>query len=558
MGKRTLTSTALKYIERISKRGSPSFWYFFLLLLALIVVISFHNCAPYKMKSSGKFVDSVAPPIDPPIDPPINPDFNIDYGASRLQTRISPFNFTHHVTLTDEPSWIESKLEVELHEALQRMETEYVELFLRGCPNNSQPTNGATCGLDYISSSPVAELKFNKLDQLIDQVLKYNFKPYIRYQAPGWILAKYDDMDCSSNKIAELGPLYEAITKHLYDKYGEQTWQWIFSFDNERGVDQIGDYHCANLANCWPWTKGSEMLAEYTHQLAGRIKKVSPKLRVAAWESFRYYNWYLIKHLIGSNKTHLLDNIDIISTHGYISLELPADAEITDSLRAIDAQAGPEVWNTEAPTDGSAGATHILLNTNNLSRIKLWFGENNLNSSSSYPKNSGVEGGLYYALSFLRLGQSGVEGQVHWWNIDSSYGFIGWDGVLLDNYYAFLLLSKKFGFRNSMSYHEISPDNSALFKNKSPIRIFAISNEKTNALVIFNISETKTSRQYFSVKSPNPAPNYVLDSYMYGKEMIKNTLENMTRIPIKKEGESFHFSLELEALSMYLLILNEN
>ncbi len=525
-------------------------WHFWSLLFVLMI-INFHNCAPYNVarKEQQQSFGSTATPI--------TPDFYVDYRVSKLQTRISPFNFTHHTTLTDEPSWIDSKLELNLKESLQQIEAEYVELFLRGCASGSM-TNGATCALDYISSTPVAALKFNKLDQLIDRMLQYKIKPYIRYQTPGWILAKYDNMDCSSEKIAELGPLYEAITKHLYDKYGEKTWEWIFSFDNERGVDQIGKYHCGNIANCYPWTKGSEMLTEYTHQLAARIKNVSPKLRVAVWESFRYYNWYLLRYLMTSKKTHLLDHVDIVSTHAYINLELSTDEKIMDSLNAIDAQAGPEIWNTDVPADGSIKASYDLLNTNNLSRIKLWFGENNLSSSSSDPRNSGVEGGLYYTLSLLRLGQSGLEGQVHWWDIDSHYGFIGWDGVLLDNYYAFLLLSKKFGFGNTMSYHLISPDSSTLFKNKSPVRVFAISNEKTSALVIFNISETKTSHQYFSVRPPNSAVNYVLDSYMYGKEMTKNTIENGARIPIQKENESFNFSLELEALSMYLVILNGN
>jgi len=470
------------------------------------------------------------------------PNFQI----TKLSTQFSADNFVRHSVYVNEPSWISPSLQGSLYSSMSQLGTQFVEIPILGSIN--PPGDGSTPAFDFLSPSEGAALNFSKLDMLLDEVTSHGMMPYLRYFTPKWVQLKYNNLDCSAAKITDLGGLYNAITAHIVSRYGTQTRNWIFSFDNERGLDAIGGYYCNGAPNCWVWDVGSDYLSNYTDQLAARIKAVDPNLKVAAWESFPGYNYYLVNYLIGHGQTARLNNVDILSAHGYVDFGAPVGTTNHD-LQQIDANAGPAVWNGTSSSYTTRG-TYGLLNNNGLSRITLWYGENNLSSTNTDPRNSDVAGGLYYVLSALKQGESGLVGESHWWDIGSEYGFIDWTGAQFNDYYGFLLLSSKVAFSGAVSYRQVTPDNWDSSTGGSPIRVFAVTANGISSLVVFNIDESSSFTKSFSVQLPNPTMSCVLEYYKYNQGRITQATQALSPPAYSQSGGTVTFSSTIEPLTM--------
>lgn len=508
--------------------------------------------------------DAGAGGFDEPTPPVVvqvrDADLVVDFGAERYAPNFSANNVTRHTVFVDEPSWL-SPAE-SYYDRLHGLGVRYQQLNVSG---QAEPQPGTrTLAFDFMSPAPDAPLAFSKLDFLLDQILAQGLKPYLRLQQPGWMLRSYDRFDCSPSKIERLGDLYEAIVRHVVARYGEATTEWIFSFDNERGIDRIGCYALTGSIQCdrWErWNEGAEALSTYTDALAGRIKAVDSRLQVAAWESFPYYNWYLVRYLITNDLVNRLRFVDIVSAHDYVDFGEPHLSTPLALLRS-DESAGPPVWSTTLGADGTTRAIFALLEQENLGRIALWAGENNLSADNTDLRDSGVDGGLYYALSALRNAESGMRGMVRWWDIGPEYGLFDWpsasgesNGVrewpLLDAAYAFIWLDRM-GLNGRVRFHDISPDNSALRSSSSVLRAFAISTNQGDTLVVLNIGESEADVGV-RILGRDGATRYTLEAYRYASEGAAESIEPRSDFDYAKSPGQMNFAAVFPPLSMSVL-----
>lgn len=448
---------------------------------------------------------------------------NVNFSLERLKTNFSPFNIVQHHNITSNPS---SEDPASLYSNLKNLNIDYYELFLNEKSADFLCGTGPTCAYNY-----------SKLDILLDRVVKnHNINVYLRLaQFPAFVRTNIKDNGYTRENAEAVGEIMRNIASHAIARYGLHiTRNWIFSFDNENRLDIIANglkpdpVKCPGLVSSTSCA-GAEIYSEWFSIVAGKIKSVDSKLRVAVMESFNGYVDYMVRYLVHAQKLHLLKDVDILSYHHY-GIGDSRDSTY-NALASIDKVAGPALWDIDALW--TTKNTRKLLNDNGLSRIQIWQGENNFNSSWTPEKliagdirNLTAEGGIFFALSALKQGESGLSGLVHWQDVDNVFGIMSWQGNVHPVYYGIELMEKVLGLYGNIKFFDITPTN-ANQKNYSDIRTFAVSTVKGKFIVAFNINETDENEIDIVLKSPELSSKSTLEAYTYnaatsGPEALKS------------------------------------
>ena len=478
-----------------------------------------------------------------------NTDFTADFTAESLATNIRPAGVHRAGKYVRDPASFMDNIPSEAYYSnLKDIGVEYVDVALFYTYDGALTTGiDAICGFEEGN----CDYDFTNLDMIIDNALEDDMKIYLRIAEPKWIIDKYNTYDKNLYPDCERGtnnfanpdfyndflPILENIVRHVQERYGEEEIEeWIFSVPVETSIPGAGGFYCGEGRD---WELGAENSLLLFSRSAETIKSVNPDLHVNVAEYVNsYYIWYLARHVRDNNRQDALVNIDSLSYHNYPN----------------DFTTGPEGWVSDSvvlkdridSVSNDIKESSIFLEESGVDSF-IFQGEGNVNADALDERNRNYIGGLFYSLSYLSQVEAGLDQRTHWSDVGRGYGLLAdvnedfSPGEPYPVYYSPYLLHNVVGFYGDVKYKEIVGGDSDL-------KIYAISANGKDSLIVFNLNENDIVRKEFGVDSSGFKREVTV--YRYDEDRTSNSVESLEVVNAEVSGGALYLNYNFEPLSM--------